>query len=103
MEVVTGGIDKGCGVLHFQRVFNKIPLKRLFCRIKAHNNRSNILARIEDWLTEWGFFRVADSDYMSTVGICAADSANHNIWMGDIYECRISKFSENMKLVAKRL
>ena len=46
--------------LDFQKAFDKMPQQRLLHKIKVHGVTGNVLAWIEDWLTniteskEWG-------------------------------------------------
>ncbi len=55
-EDVTGKIDKGEPVdvvyLDFQKAFDKVPHKRLACKVKAHGIGGKVLTWIENWLAD---------------------------------------------------
>ena len=55
MRIFTCAVDNGETVdvvyLDFQKVFDKVPHKKLLHKIKVHGVMGNVLAWIEDWLT----------------------------------------------------
>ena len=55
-EDVTSRVDKGepADVVYsdFQKAFDKVPHKRLSCKIKAHGIGGSALRWIENWLAE---------------------------------------------------
>ena len=54
-ENITCAVDNGEPVdvvyLDFQKAFDKVPHQRLLHKIKVHGVTGNVLAWIEDWLT----------------------------------------------------
>ena len=54
-ENITCAVDNGEPVdvvyLDFQKAFDKVPHQRLLHQIKVHSVTGNVLAWIEDWLT----------------------------------------------------
>ena len=56
MFSVTSRVDKGKPVdvvyLDFQIAFDKVPQKRLLCKIKVHRIGGSVLRWIENWLAE---------------------------------------------------
>ena len=55
-EDVTSRMDKGEPVdvvyLDFQKAFDKVPHKRLVCKIRAHGIGGRVLTWIENWLAD---------------------------------------------------
>ena len=56
LEDVTSRVDKGEAVdvlyLDFQKAFDKVPHKRLVCKLKAHCIGGSVLMWIENWLAD---------------------------------------------------
>jgi len=54
-EGVTNYIDSGYPVniiyLDFQKAFDKVPYKRLLCKLAAHSIRGELLLWLENWLS----------------------------------------------------
>ena len=56
LEILTEGLDEGACFdivyLDFAKAFNKVPIKRLLLKLKAHGIGGNILQWITQWLTD---------------------------------------------------
>ena len=91
IEEVTNYIDRGYPVdviySDFQKVFDKVPHKRLLMKLAAHGITGNVLKWIESWLSNRKqrvvlngcFFRMERCSQWSTTRICIRPSSVYNL------------------------